>query len=64
MKICLYLDECVLYQGKNSTYIKSDDCVLAGLHQQKIDQIIEDLRKAKLDNKSWGQPTRFSGSKY
>ncbi|GFH52929.1 hypothetical protein CTEN210_09405 [Chaetoceros tenuissimus] len=43
------IDECVFYRGRTMYVLYTDDSILAGPSQKEIDQIIEDIRKAKLE---------------
>jgi hypothetical protein len=42
------IDECVFYRGK-TLYVYTDDSLLAGPDNNEIEQIIKDLKKAKLE---------------
>ena len=43
------VDECVFYKGNVIYVLYTDDSILAGPSKQEIDQVIKDIRKAKLD---------------
>ena len=43
------VDKCVFYRGQTLYVLYTDDSILAGPIEKEIDQIIKDLRKAKLD---------------
>ena len=43
------IDECVFYRGKTIYVLYTDDSILASPDQNEIDQVIKDLRTAKLD---------------
>ena len=42
------VDECVFYRGKTIYLLYIDDYILAGSDEEEINQIIRDIRKAKL----------------
>ena len=43
------VDECVFYCGNVMYVLYTDDSILAGTDQNKIDKVIDDIKKAKLD---------------
>ena len=55
------VDECVFYRGKTIYVLYTDDSILASLDQNEIDQIILDLKKAKLDITVEGDLQDFLG---
>ena len=42
------VDKCVFYSGQTLYVLYTDNSILAGPSEKEIDQIIKDLRKAKL----------------
>ena len=54
-------DECVLYRGTTMYVLYTDDSLLAGPNEKEIDQIIVDLRKAKLELTIEGDLQDFLG---
>ena len=55
------VDECVFYRGQTLYVLYTDDSILAGPSEKEIDQIIKDLRKAKLDLTIEGDLQDFLG---
>ena len=55
------MDECVFYKGRTIYALFTDDSILAGPDKEKIDQIIVDLKKAKLDITEEGDLEDFLG---
>lgn len=55
------VDECVFYRGRTMYVLYTDDSLIAGPDKQEIDQVIEDLRKAKLDITVEGDLQDFLG---
>jgi hypothetical protein len=55
------VDECVFYRGKVMYVLYTDDSILAGPDEDEISQIIEDMRKAKLDITIEGDLQDFLG---
>ena len=43
------VDECVFYRGRNIFVLYTDDSLLTGPDSKELDQIVSDMRKAKLD---------------
>ena len=41
-------DECVFYRGKSMCILCTDDSILAGPDEEELNQIIKDLKRAKL----------------
>jgi hypothetical protein len=54
-------DECVFYRGSVVYLLYTDDSILAGPDQKEIDQVIKDLKKAKLDITVEGDIQDFLG---
>lgn len=55
------IDACVFYRGKTKYVEYTDESILASPDQKEIDQIIIDLRKAKLDITVVGDLQNFLG---
>ena len=55
------IDECVFYRGQTIYVLYTDDSILASPDQKEIDQIIVDLKKAKLDITVEGDLQDFLG---
>ena len=55
------IDECVFYKGKTMYVLYTDDSLLAGPDKKEIDQIIEDIKKAKLNITDEGDIQDFLG---
>ena len=55
------VDECLFYRGQTLYVLYTDDSILAGPSEKEIDQIIKDLRKAKLDLTIEGDLQDFLG---
>ena len=55
------IDECVFYRGKTMYVLYTDDSLLAGPDMDEIDQIVKDLKKAKLDITDEGDIQDFLG---
>lgn len=55
------IDECVFYRGKVMYVLYTDDSILAGPSKSEIDEVIELIRKAKLDITVEGDLTDFLG---
>ena len=55
------VDECAFYQGKTMYVLYTDDSILAGPDQKEIDQIVKDMKKAKLDITVEGDIQDFLG---
>ena len=55
------VDKCVFYRGQTVYVLYTDDSILAGPSEKEIDQIIKDLRKAKLDLTIEGDLPDFLG---
>jgi hypothetical protein len=55
------IDECVFYKGNVIYVLYTDDSILAGPDQSEIDQVIADIRKAKLDITVEGDIQDFLG---
>jgi hypothetical protein len=55
------IDECVFYRGKTLYVLYTDDSLLAGPDNNEIEQIIKDLKKAKLDITDEGDIQDFLG---
>jgi Reverse transcriptase (RNA-dependent DNA polymerase) len=55
------VDECVFYKGKVMYVLYTDDSILAGPNKAKINKVIEDIRKAKLDITVEGDIQDFLG---
>ena len=43
------VDECILYKGNVIYLLYTDDTILAGPDKSEIDEVIEQIRGAKLD---------------
>ena len=54
-------DECVFYRGKTMYVLYTDDSILAGPDESEIEQIIKDMKKAKLDITIEGDLQDFLG---
>jgi Reverse transcriptase (RNA-dependent DNA polymerase) len=55
------VDECVFYKGKVMYVLYTDDSVLAGPDRSEIEQVIEDIKRAKLDITVEGDIQDFLG---
>jgi hypothetical protein len=55
------VDECVFYRGKTMYVLYTDDSILAGPDEAEIDQIIKEMRQAKLDITVEGDLQDFLG---
>jgi transposase InsO family protein len=55
------VDECVFYKGQTMYILYTDDSILAGPDEKEIDQIIKDMKKAKLDITIEGDLQDFLG---
>ena len=55
------VDECVFYKGSVIYVLYTDDSILAGPSQREIDQVIADIRKAKLNITEEGDIQDFLG---
>jgi hypothetical protein len=55
------VDECVFYRGKTLYVLYTDDSILAGPDENEINQIIDELRQAKLDVTDEGSIQDFLG---
>ena len=55
------VDECVFYRGRTIYMLYTDDSILAGPCKKEIDQIVKDLRKAKLNVTDEGDIQDFLG---
>jgi len=55
------VDECVFYKGKVIHVLHTDDSVLAGPDKTEINQVIQDIRDAKLDITVEGDIQDFLG---
>jgi hypothetical protein len=55
------IDECVFYKGKVMYVLYTDDSILAGPDKAKIDKVIADIQKAKLDITVEGDIQDFLG---
>ncbi len=55
------VDECVFYRGKTMYALYTDDSILAGPDKNEIDDIISDMKKAKLDITEEGELEDFLG---
>jgi hypothetical protein len=55
------IDECVFYRGTTMYVLYTDSLLLAGPSQKEIDQIVIDLKKAKLDITDEGNIEDFLG---
>ena len=55
------VDECIFYRGKTIYMLYTDDSILAGPSQKEIDEIIKDLKKAKLNVTDEGDIQDFLG---
>ena len=55
------VDACVFYRGKTMYVLYTDDSILAGPDEAEIDQIIKDMKKAKLDITIEGDLQDFLG---
>jgi hypothetical protein len=56
------VDECVFYQGKTMYVLYTNDFILAGQDEAEIDQIIKEMRQAKLDITIEGDLQDFLGA--
>jgi hypothetical protein len=57
----LKVDDCMFYKGQVMYVLYTDDSILAGPDPKEIDQIIEDVKKAKLDITIEGDLQDFLG---
>jgi len=57
------IDECIFYRGKTIYVLYTDDSILAGPDEQEIEEILEDMKKAKLDITVEGDICDFLGVK-
>jgi hypothetical protein len=55
------VDKCVFYRGKTMYILYTDDSILAGPDKKEINQIIKDMKKAKLDITIEGDLQDFLG---
>ena len=55
------VDECVLYRGRTMYVLYTDDSILAGPDENEINQIIEDMKRVKLDITVEGDLQDFLG---
>jgi hypothetical protein len=55
------VDDCVFYKGQVMYVLYTDDSILAGPDPKEIDQVIEDMKKAKLDITIEGDLQDFLG---
>lgn len=55
------IDECVFYRGKTMYVLYTDDSLIAGPDKNEIEQVIKDLKKAKLDITDEGDIRDFLG---
>ncbi len=55
------VDDCVFYKGQVMYILYTDDSILAGPDPKEIDQVIEDMKKAKLDITIEGDLQDFLG---
>ena len=55
------IDECVFYKGKTVYVLYTDDSILAGPDKNEIDQIVKDIKAAKLDITDEGDIQDFLG---
>ena len=55
------IDECIFYRGRMIYMLYTDDSILAGPCNKEIDEIIKDLRKAKLNITDEGDIEDFLG---
>ena len=55
------IDECIFYRGKTIYMLYTDDSILAGPCQKEIDQIVKDLKRAKLNVTDEGDIQDFLG---
>jgi hypothetical protein len=55
------VDECVYYKGTVMYVLYTDDSILAGPDQSDIDQVIEDIQRAKLNITVEGDIQDFLG---
>jgi Reverse transcriptase (RNA-dependent DNA polymerase) len=55
------IDECVFYRGKSIYVLYTDDSILAGPDSNELDQIIADMKAAKLDLTVEGDICDFLG---
>ena len=55
------IDECIFYRGRTVYMLYTDDSILAGPCQKEIEQIVQDLKKAKLNVTDEGDIQDFLG---
>ena len=55
------VDECVFYRGTTMCVLCTDDSILAGPDQDEINQIIKEMKQAKLDITEEGDMQDFLG---
>ena len=55
------VDECILYRGNVIYLLYTNDMILAGPDKSKIDEVIEQIRGAKLDITVEGDLQDFLG---
>ena len=55
------IDECIFYRGRTVYMLYTDDSILAGPSMDEIDQIVKDLKKAKLNVTDKGDIQDFLG---
>ena len=55
------IDECLFYRGKVMYALYTDDSILAGPNKAEIDDIIQEMRKSKLNITNEGDITDFLG---
>ena len=57
----LKIDECVFYQGSVMYVLYTDDSIIAGPNEKKLDEVIDDFKKAKLNITVEGDLQDFLG---
>lgn len=55
------VDECVFYRGKTMYVLYTDDSIIAGPDEDELDEIIEDIKRAKLNITIEGDLQDFLG---
>jgi hypothetical protein len=55
------IDECVFYNGNVIYVLYTDDSILTGPNKKELEQIVEDIKAAKLDITVEGEITDFLG---
>ena len=55
------MDKCVFYRGQTMYALYTDDSILAGLNKEEIEQVVKDLKNAKLDLTEEGDLEDFLG---